>query len=316
MKKRLLLLAAIVCVAVSGMAQKVPAKLTNGAVINLYDKVEKSTVEEKSIELNGTDIVVNVTNPTMTVYLPEEGKTNGTTMLVCPGGGFCMLSWTTEGTMVAEELAKRGTTVFLLKYRLNPLLNEDGTGVSTQGDVLKGIMAVTQKAIEKTGALKEGRQPLMAEIAGNTDCTPLAMEDAIQAMTLIKANATKWGLDSEKVGIMGFSAGSMMTMHVAMNHTAASRPAFAAPIYSGWTKDVTVPQDAAPLFVCSPVKDVFTPEEQMNIYLAWRNAEKPVELHNFSQTVHGFGAVKSGKAVDSWIDLMFNFMKDVEFIKK
>ena len=49
---------------------------------------------------------------------------------------------------------------------------------------------------------------------------------------------------------MGFSAGGMVTMGVVMDHDAASRPDFAAPIYGGGTNETKVPGDAPPaLFI-------------------------------------------------------------------
>lgn len=315
MKKVLMAMTVFMSAVLTGMAQKMPAKLGNESVINLYDKVEKSGVEEKTIMMGDNAAIVNVSNPTMTVYLPDKSKDNGSTMLVCPGGGFLMLSWDTEGTLVAKELVKRGFTVFLLKYRLNPMLKDNGKSVDNGTEVGLGVMKFIMGDKKDPKEIANGEGPLMSDRALNTPGTQLAMADATQAMTLIKGNAKKWGLNPDKVGIMGFSAGSLISMYIAQNHTESSRPAFVGAIYTGWTPDVKAPEDAAPLFLCSPVNDVFTPDEQLNIYKAWRLAKKPVEVHNYWKAEHGYGATHTGNSVDNWIDQMCDFMKDVDLIK-
>ncbi|MEI5579561.1 alpha/beta hydrolase, partial [Streptomyces brasiliscabiei] len=65
-----------------------------------------------------TKIVYNVTQPSLTVVKPDPAKANGTAVVVCPGGGFQLLSINSEGFDVAKWLAAKGITVFVLKYRL------------------------------------------------------------------------------------------------------------------------------------------------------------------------------------------------------
>src|SRR5579864_1676893 len=62
--------------------------------------------------------VTNVTIPTLTVVRPALGKANGTAVVVCPGGGFQILAIRHEGMDIAEWLAARGITAFVLKYRV------------------------------------------------------------------------------------------------------------------------------------------------------------------------------------------------------
>jgi len=65
-----------------------------------------------------TDVVANVTKPTLTIFKPAPELKNGTAIVVCPGGGYMALSISSEGTDVAKFLAARGVTAFVLKYRL------------------------------------------------------------------------------------------------------------------------------------------------------------------------------------------------------
>jgi len=60
----------------------------------------------------------NVSEPTLTVFQPTNGKHNGIGVIVCPGGGWRILAWEHEGLDVARWLAAHGYTAFLLKYRV------------------------------------------------------------------------------------------------------------------------------------------------------------------------------------------------------
>jgi len=60
----------------------------------------------------------NVSDPTLTVFTPDPGKANGVGVVVCPGGGWRILAWEHEGVDLANWLAQRGYTAFLLKYRV------------------------------------------------------------------------------------------------------------------------------------------------------------------------------------------------------
>src|SRR6202049_2867602 len=64
-----------------------------------------------------TEVVTNVTKPSLTVFKPSPELKNGTAVVVCPGGGFMALSITSEGTDVARYMVARGVTAFVLKYR-------------------------------------------------------------------------------------------------------------------------------------------------------------------------------------------------------
>ena len=93
-------------------------------------------------------------------------------------------------------------------------------------------------------------------------------------------------------------------MHQVLEHSEAGKPNFGGIIYGGWTHDVKAPADAVPVFLCAPVNDIFYPEESYDVYMAWREAKLPVELHYYSDSQHGFGATPTGKSSDMWIDEM------------
>jgi acetyl esterase/lipase len=262
--------------------------------------------EVKYLNDQGQQMIRNVVIPTLTVYKPDPAKANGSAMIVAPGGGFLFLSWQTEGTEVAEWLASRGVTAFLLKYRLS-------NSGSTQEEFQKAMMALFSSisaAINSENSGKpEGdisRNKTMSEIA------VLGQEDGRQAIRIVRSRAAEWGIDPHKIGIMGFSAGGMVTLGPLLQHDAESRPDFAGAIYTPWS-DSPVPADAPPLFILAAGDDKLTEKGSIQMYSAWKAAGKEAELHIYSKGGHGFGMQKKDLPVDSWIERLGDWMKSQGF---
>jgi enterochelin esterase family protein len=250
---------------------------------------EKWTQKEVEYE-NERDhnkMVRNVTQPTLTAFLPEHSRANGTAVIVCPGGGFRFLSWTNEGTAVARWLQDRGVAAFVLKYRLVD------TG-ATPEEFRKKMEEFARSMANRRnrGTMPEEMQKILS----------LAAADGRQAIKVVRQHASEWGVAPDRIGIMGFSAGGMLTTAVVLDHDADSRPNFAAPIYGGSIGDAKVAADAPPLFVLCADDDAFAAANSARLYLAWHEAHRPAELHIYAKGGHGFGMARCGLPVDHWID--------------
>ena len=235
-----------------------------------------------------TEVVANVTKPTLTVFKPSPELRNGTAVVICPGGGFMALSITSEGTEVAKYLAARGVTAFVLKYRLAHT-GEDATQEFT------ALFADRQKFEDVVGKV-----------------IPLAVADGLAAVTYVRKHASEWGVSSDRVGIIGFSAGGRVTSGVAFQYLPEGRPAFVAPIYAGGeiSKDVPVPADAPPMFVAAATDDQLgLAPESVALYERWTAAHKSAELHLYAKGGHGFGMRKQNLPTDHWIDRFTDWLE-------
>jgi acetyl esterase/lipase len=242
-----------------------------------------------------TEVVTNVTKPSLTVFKPSPELRNGTAMVICPGGGFMALSITSEGTDVARYMAERGVTAFVLKYRLAHT-GEDATQEFT------ALFANRQKFQETVGKV-----------------VPLAVADGLAAVTYVRQHASEWGVSPDRVGIVGFSAGGRVTSGVAFNYLPEGRPAFVAPIYAGGeiSKDVPVPADAPPMFVAAATDDQLgLAPESVALYERWTAAHKSAELHLYAKGGHGFGMRKQQLPTDHWIDRFADWLELQGFLKK
>ncbi len=228
-----------------------------------------------------TQVVTNVVNPTLTVYLPEAANDKKTAVIVCPGGGFHALSINSEGVDVAKWLNARGIAAFVLKYRLVP----------TGADGVQEMMAKSSNP-----------QKMQADME---PVVPLAIADGIAAVTYVRKHAREFGVSPQHVGLMGFSAGGTVAAAVAFAYTGDSRPDFVAPIYPymGAIKESDVPKDGPPLFIVAATNDQLgLAADSIKLYSKWIQAGKSAELHMYSKGGHGFGMRKQNLPSDTWIE--------------
>ncbi|MCG6156067.1 alpha/beta hydrolase [Rubinisphaera margarita] len=91
--------------------------------------------------------LANVAEPEVHVYLPPQEKRNGTSVVICPGGGFSILAWDLEGTEAAEWLNNLGVTAVVLKYRV-PTRNRDVKWEAAAQDAQRAISLVRSRSEE------------------------------------------------------------------------------------------------------------------------------------------------------------------------
>jgi acetyl esterase/lipase len=285
--------------AVAGVLGLSPAASAQTKIIPVWPQGApgSASVTHKEVETTNErsqKMFRNVTEPTLTAYLPDSSRANGTAVIVCPGGGFRVLMWDYEGTDVAKWLNERGIAAFVLKYRLRDTGTDEEYRKATQEAARKTATADTSKAA--SGA---SRPPVPEAVR---KVMALAIADGQQAVKVVRQHAAEWGIAPDRVGIMGFSAGAVVTLGVALDHDADSRPSFAAPIYGGGSGDIKVPRDAPPLFLAVAADDRRAATGSVRVYSEWTAADRPVELHIYSKGGHGFGMKKQNLPVDHWID--------------
>jgi acetyl esterase/lipase len=177
-----------------------------------------------------------------------------------------------------------------------------------------------------------------------------AWEDGQRAVRLVRNDAEKRGFDPEKIGVLGFSAGSHLTALLA---TSSLTPAYgpvdeidklpchinwAVPIYTAYalTDGLTGPNtrdgDAidvklsdvfkfdsktCPMALFHGGADVYSPNGSTQIYRQLRRMKIPAEIHLFSDRPHGFMGDPSkgedGTAYDHWLDRVAEFFRQMNF---
>jgi endo-1,4-beta-xylanase len=246
---------------------------------------EGKTGNEKVRIYEGEQILSNIHHPSITAFLPAKEKTTGTAVIVIPGGGHREIWITHEGYNIAKWLNEKGIAAFVLKYRLARDTNSTYT-------VDKEELADIQRAIR-----------------------------------LVRSRSKEWNVDTARLGVMGFSAGGEVAALSAMrfdngNSNAtdviekeSSRPAFQALIYPGNSKRFEVVNNTPPVFLLAGYNDEIA-KGIVDVYLKYKNANVPAELHIYSNAGHGFGLrEKNTGAVTGWIDRFYEWLLDRELVK-
>lgn len=249
------------------------------SAIPLYAGVAPGSPEgapaEQWLTINGDAVARNVTRPTLTPFLPDPAKATGAAVIVAPGGAYYLLAMKTEGWDVARWLADHGIAAFVLKYRLDPTPRD-----------LPGLQATLGA---RMGALIADRSSGDVPVARQ----PLAVADAQAALRLVRARAAEWKVDPDRIGMIGFSAGAMTALDATLANDPAAGPAFTGAIYPPMNK-VSVPAEAAPLFVALAADDPLFGGRGFGLVQSWQAARRPVELHYYERGDHGFGLGRAG----------------------
>jgi acetyl esterase/lipase len=238
----------------------------------------------------GSVFARNVTVATLTPFLPDPSKASGAAVIVAPGGGFRVLSMENEGWDVARALADRGVAAFVLKYRLN----------QTPADLDAFARPPARRPPGTSpGAPAGGPRAARPSPAEMADRIAPQIADAEAAFALVRDNAAKWHVDPGRIGMIGFSAGAMLTMATTL-HGGDAKPAFIGNIY-GPLSAVDVPPDAPPLFAAVAADDPLFPVG-FGLIESWRKANRPVEFHYYERGGHGFGMYPKDTTSTGWFD--------------
>jgi acetyl esterase/lipase len=244
-----------------------------------------ATAKESWHSQYGSLFARNVTVATLTPYLPDPSIASGAAVVVAPGGGFRTLSMENEGSNVAKALAAKGVAAFVLKYRL----------VQTPPD-----MPGFEKSMREMFSGAAARPPRPSTPDAMAASIAPQLEDARAAFAMIRKRAAEWHVDPDRIGMVGFSAGAMLTLTTALAGQDA-KPAFIGDIY-GPVAAVSVPADAPPLFVAVAADDPFFGGGEMGIIKSWLAAKRPAEAHLFEQGGHGFGMYPKTTTSTGWFD--------------
>lgn len=247
----------------------------------------------------GDPMARNISTATLTPFLADPKKANGTSVIVAPGGGFMWLSMGNEGWEVAEALAARGINAFVLKYRLQP------TADSLEGFEKQMNQRFAEAANDSSGNNTPPRRP-------NWDLSN-QLADVEAAYALIESRSKEWNVDMKKIGMMGFSAGAGLTMATTLQSKKVNL-AFIAPIYGGMNS-VEVPKNAPPMFTVIATDD-FLFGGQFGVIKSWYDAKIPVEFHLYQNGGHGFGLGNPNRTSNKWFDAYIHWLDVNGFMKK
>jgi acetyl esterase/lipase len=230
--------------------------------------------------------VGGITRPRLHVFLPPEGRRSGTAVLIFPGGGYNYVVTDKEGTEAADWLNRLGVTALVVHYRTR----------------------------------SNGPTP-----ASDATLPPLAerpLQDGQRAVSLVRRRAAVWGLQPDRIGVLGFSAGGQAAAYITTRFATRSyeprdevdqvscRPDFSMLVYpwrlldekTGALRDtLPISKTTPPTFLVHAHNDSATPLSSVRFYAALKQSGVGAELHIYETGGHGYGMRPVyGSDVDTW----------------
>jgi acetyl esterase/lipase len=160
-----------------------------------------------------------------------------------------------------------------------------------------------------------------------------AVQDGERAMSLVRANAAEWGIDPNRIGMLGFSAGGNLAAWMCLSpkrhydaidktDEVSFKPSFAVLVYPGGLIDkggelnpeFQVTKDAPPMCFVHATND--SSENSVALYSACKKAGVPAEMHLYSSGGHGFGHNKIPHPAATWPDRAADWMTARGYLKK
>jgi acetyl esterase/lipase len=237
--------------------------------------------------------MTNVTDPALTVYRPE--KPNGTSVIVCPGGGYSILAIEHEGTQVCEYLNTLGVTAILLKYRV-PARSKENPSKEPLQDAQRAIGLVRHHA--KEWGIKPDRIGILGFSAGGH----------LTVMATLHPNDRTYTQDPDL-------------------DTEDATPNFSIPVYPAYLvskentftllPEVKVTEKSPPMCLIHAHDDkgVTSAAASALLYLEYKKLNLPAELHIFGKGGHGFGMRKTGLPTAEWLVRVGEWMKSQGFLE-
>ena len=248
-------------------------------------KTDKEVVEKSA---SGERKVWSIHQPSLTPFLPPKDQATGAAVIIAPGGAHRFLCVDHEGYNLAQWLSERGIAAFVLKNRL----------------------------------AKETNSTYKIEVE--------ALADTQRALRLVRSRAAEWGLQPQRVGVMGFSAGGELAALASARYDSGnpsatdpverqgSKPDFQALIYPGRSRDIVPTKDSPPVFLACGFNDRQDISEGLaEVYLRFKKAGVPAELHIFANAGHGFGVRASNHGASAaWPARFAEWLDDRGFLQK
>lgn len=241
-----------------------------------------------------------ISRPTITVY-PPKGENTGAALLVLPGGGYAAVAMDLEGTEICDRFTQDGLTCVILKYRVPQTWQRNESGVGQRPDIL------------------------------------YALEDAQRAMGLLRQNADTYGIDADRIGVIGFSAGAHLAADLSnifertynpvdAADEESSRPDFAIIMYPGrflaergvktslkLAEWMTINSEAPPTLLMHAMNDRTNDVRHSIAYaLALNELGVQVDMRVYAKGCHAFGLRPTQDPITSeWPDEVLKWLTEL-----
>jgi acetyl esterase/lipase len=244
--------------------------------------------------------------PTITYYPPVNS--NGTAIVVMPGGGYSLVAMNHEGRQVANWLNALGIAAFVLKYRVGPRYHHP----IELGDARRAVRLARSNAA-KFG-LAPNRIGVMGFSAGghlaSTICTHFDFGDPVATDTVDRVSCRP-DFAILAYAVISFEAPMVHQGSVTSLLGDHPEPAILRDLSNQWQ---VTPQTPPTFLFASGEDEVVPPENSLLYFKALRKAGVPAEIHIFQKGPHGVGLALRDHALGEWPTLLKNWMAGLSLL--
>ena len=258
---------------------------------------ERVRIEEQSPASHSRNrrIFSQVSEPVYKTIPAEKAANTGVAVVLFPGGGFVDVWLDKEGTDIAWWLSKHGIASMIVKY-----------STSSNADGKETMSFATYQEIVR--------------------------QDTARAMVVMREHSRQLGVDPDRIGMMGFSAGAVAVQWHLFHKKEdggcctvdmITRPAFAALIYGGGYGDKQTnpplallddPGNLPPVYMAAARDDEYVDFGGYYYFRLFYDLIEKVpnsELHIYGRGGHGFALDKRGHSVSTWLDTFYLWLQDL-----
>ena len=299
MKKSINLKAVKVLFVLASLAMNLSA-FSQNKEIPLWDKVPDEIISKEYSEKIVTDKngiaqdARKVTQPTLTAYFADRQKSNGTAIIICPGGGYGMLAINKEGFKVAEWLNGLGITAFVLKYRLPSDLIMKNKTIGPLQDAQQAMRLVHRNALQ--WKLNPNKIGIIGFSAGGHLASTLSTHYNDKVYVPVDTTSAKPNFSILIYPVISMQEG--ITHQGSKDNLLGQNADTQRADYYSNEKQVNAATPKA--FLVHATDDKAVPvENSINYYLALKKEKVAAEMHLYENAGHGFGLGVKGTSA-SW----------------
>lgn len=253
----------------------------------------KIAIDYKEVQNATTDQVSKVTVPTLSVFIPE--KPNGTSIVICPGGGYAYLAINKEGYKVAKWLNTLGITAFVLKYRLPSDQIMEDKSIGPLQDAQEAIRYIRRNA--KKWDLDTKKVGIIGFSAGGHLASTLSTHYNDLVYKAIDTVSAKPSFSILIYPVL--SMDDKITHKGSRNNLLGTAPSEA--LIEKYSNEKQIDAATPPTFIVHAIDDKSVPvENSIQYFLALKKNNVPVEIHLSQSGKHGFGLGREGTTSQNW----------------
>jgi acetyl esterase/lipase len=275
-----------------------------GKTVDLYPKgvpgskkVSTGTYVEKTVNTRAS----KVSKPVLVPFFPEKGKANGAAIVICPGGGYAILSMENEGYSIARKFNEIGVTAFILKYRLpSDSIMVDKT-IGPLQDAQRAIQLVRQRSAEW------GVNPAKVGIIGFSAGGHLASTALTHFDKAVIDNKDNISLRPD-FGVLLYPVVNLAELAHKGSRDNLLGKTPTPEMLDLYSNEKQVTATTPPTFLVHAEDDKTVPVmNSIVFYQAMVKAGVKGELHTYQAGGHGFG-LNNKTTKDQWFDHLKNWM--------